>query len=65
MKLKYFLNFSNFKNIRNSFSYFQSPNNQQINKFLALKDSKDFREYFKINYFPNINKTYYLGKIIY
>ena len=46
-----------------NFSFFQKPSNRQINKFLALKDSKDFREYFEIDYFPRISQTYHLGTL--
>jgi hypothetical protein len=57
-------NNSKFQKVQNSFSFFQKPTNRQINKFLALKDSKDFRKYFKIDYFPSIRDTYYLGKFL-
>ena len=50
-------------NWREKFCFFTRPNGEDINKFLALKDSEDFRSHFKIDFFKKIGKVAYIGRI--
>lgn len=50
------------QNYKSLFCLFNKPSNEVINKYLALKESKEFREQFEIEYFCNLKNNSYLGK---